>query len=114
MYRTFEGCSSLIETPNLPEVITNLERTFYGCSSLTKAPNIPKNVTNMKETFMHCFLLSGIMTINATNLSSCPFAFSSAGTKGTGLTVIVPNETARNLLKSKSYADLKYVSIVGE
>lgn len=54
MYRTFENCENLIESPAIPSGITTLYWTYAKCVNMTTAPTIPNNVTDMYGTFSNC------------------------------------------------------------
>ena len=54
MYRTFENCENLIESPTIPSGITTLYWTYFKCINMTTAPTIPNNVTDMYGTFSNC------------------------------------------------------------
>ena len=58
MIDTFNGCTALIEAPEIPTSVTIMRSTFSGCSSLTKAPIIPDSVTDMNSTFRDCTSLT--------------------------------------------------------
>ena len=51
---TFDGCTALINAPQIPNTITDLSNTFRDCTALTSAPTIPDSVTNMYGTFAGC------------------------------------------------------------
>lgn len=63
MYRTFENCENLIESPAIPSGITTLYWTYFKCVNMTTAPTIPNNVTDMYGTFSNCFVLTEAPTI---------------------------------------------------
>ena len=63
MYRTFENCENLIESPAIPSGITTLYWTYFKCVNMTTAPTIPNNVTDMYGTFSNCFVLAEAPTI---------------------------------------------------
>ena len=51
----FDGLSSLKElTCKIPNSVNNIEFTFNGCTSLVTSPEIPSGVTSMFGTFQHC------------------------------------------------------------
>ena len=58
MYRTFENCENLVESPAIPSGITTLYWTYAKCVNMTTAPTIPNNVTDMYGTFSNCFVLA--------------------------------------------------------
>ena len=63
MYRTFENCENLVESPAIPSGITTLYWTYAKCVNMTTAPTIPNNVTDMYGTFSNCFVLAEAPTI---------------------------------------------------
>ena len=71
---------SLKYAPAIPKNVTNLDNAFNGCSSLINPPDMTNaiNVTSMYWTFYSCSILTGEMEINAnpTRYSSC-FAYTS-------------------------------------
>ena len=54
MYRTFENCENLIESPAIPSGITTLYWTYFKCINMTTAPTMPNNITDMYGTFSNC------------------------------------------------------------
>ena len=72
MTDTFNGCTSLIQAPELPLSVTSMRSTFYGCSGLTEAPVIPISVTDMNSTFRDCTALvqAPVIPANVTNLGA--------------------------------------------
>ena len=50
----FRDCTSLIQAPEIPSGVTNMDSCFSGCKSLTQAPVIPSSVTNMSYCFSGC------------------------------------------------------------
>ena len=109
----FSNCKSLAVTPRLPDSVTNMEQAFFGCTNLTTVTNIPNSVTDLGFAFSACIKLSGLITINTTALTDGSYTFSSkAGAEGSGLTVVVPNDTVRQLLIKNSSYDSTKVSIV--
>lgn len=58
MYRTFENCENLVESPAIPSGITTLYWTYFKCVSMVKAPVLPENVTDMYGTFNNCKALT--------------------------------------------------------
>lgn len=54
----FAGCASLIDAPDIPDVVVYLGRAFSGCTALVEPPSIPQSVTNMSETFKGCTSLA--------------------------------------------------------
>ena len=53
MPATFLGCTSLVNVPVIPELVTNLEATFYQCSSLRGTILINSSIvtSTMNSTF---------------------------------------------------------------
>ena len=95
------------------EILTEIEgapvatmiSTFEDCTNLITAPEIPESITYMQSTFSGCTKLSGILKINSTSLSVTQDSFEKAATEGTGLKVLVPNESMKQ--KLSSYANDK-------
>lgn len=84
--------------------IVDMRNTFCDCTNLVQAPDIPSSAIAIAGIFTRCTNLSGVLKIYSTELTVCNSAFSNAATSGTGLKVVVPNESARNKLSS----DLTY------
>ena len=63
MSGTFEGCTKLVESPDLPSNVTTIEGAFYNCTFLEEAPTIPSSVTNVDYTFYGCSKLTQAPTI---------------------------------------------------
>ena len=80
------------------KTITSLESTFDGCSNLKVTPEIPESVTNMSYTFRYCYKLQGDIIVNAspTTYTAC---FQDAGTQSTGI-VLKGSSTVLNELAS--------------
>lgn len=57
MNNTFEGCTSLVQTPKIPETVISLNGTYKGCTALSNTPTIPDSVQNMSNTFSGCTAL---------------------------------------------------------
>ena len=72
LQNTFKNCSSLVDSPTIPNTTTNMEGTFNGCSALENAPRIPDSVINMESTFEGCSSLTAIQNVpaNVTNLTN--------------------------------------------
>ena len=95
------------------EILTEIEGapvatmiyTFADCANLITAPEIPESITYMESTFSGCTKLSGILRINSTNLYYGSGVLENAATEGTGLKVLVPNESMKQ--KLSSYANDK-------
>ena len=88
MYRTFYGCTSLATAPVIPDSVTSMNYTFYGCTSLVNAPTIPNSVTGMTGTFQNCANLTGIVRVNSSRVSNATNIFTGT-TKN--ITVQVPS-----------------------
>ena len=61
----FADCKNMLEAPEIPKGVTNMEHAFYNCVSLIETPRIPESVTNMNNTFQWCTSLQ-----RATNIPS--------------------------------------------
>ena len=70
MDRTFVDCKGLTIAPEIPEGVRNMALTFSGCVNLTTAPIIPSKVTNIAGTFYMCEKLTGVVVINAEQLTA--------------------------------------------
>ena len=70
MNRTFVDCKGLTIAPEIPEGVRNMALTFSGCVNLTTAPTIPSRVTNIAGTFYSCEKLTGVVVINAEQLTA--------------------------------------------
>lgn len=57
MYRCFENCTSLIESPTIPNGVSNMGYAYYNCVNLAAAPVLPNGVTDMYNTFNKCINL---------------------------------------------------------
>ena len=73
MSSCFNGCTSLVQVPNIPDSITNMRSCFNGCTKLEHVPNIPNSVTNMSFCFNGCTKLEQVPNIpdGVTNMSFC-------------------------------------------
>jgi len=69
MGATFRNCSKLTGAPVIPNSVTNMQGTFKGCTSLQTAPTIPSNVTLLYDTFYDCTALTGTLEINTNSTS---------------------------------------------
>ncbi|EMB20695.1 hypothetical protein HMPREF9723_02155 [Treponema denticola OTK] len=71
--KTFCKCENLVECPEIPYGVTNIESAFEGCTDLTTTPYIPDSVTDMKATFAGCTILTTITNIpnSVKNLHLC-------------------------------------------
>ena len=68
----FSGCTSLASAPEIPAGVTDLEACFSGCTSLASAPEIPDSVTNMNSCFSGCTsLTSATIPSSVTNMENC-------------------------------------------
>lgn len=56
----FAECCKLINAPNIPNTVFDMDFTFRNCESLSSVPRIPLNVTNMSNTFAGCTSLKSI------------------------------------------------------
>ena len=74
MQSTFQDCRSLETAPTISNHATNMQSTFQGCTSLETAPVIPESVTYIDYAFSNCTSLTGLVTINAANLTLTPWA----------------------------------------
>lgn len=52
--QTFYGCTNLVNIKNIPNSVINLRMTFRGCTKIETSPNIPNSVVNAKGTFYQC------------------------------------------------------------
>ena len=73
MRRCFNGCTSLVQVSNIPDSVTDMYSCFYGCTKLVQVPNIPDNVTDMSFCFTGCTKLEHVPNIpdSVTNMHSC-------------------------------------------
>ena len=73
MRRCFKGCTKLEHVPNIPDSVTDMYSCFYGCTKLVQVPNIPDGVTNMSFCFTGCTKLEHVPNIpdNVTDMSFC-------------------------------------------
>ena len=73
MTSCFNGCTSLVQVPNIPNSVTNMSSCFKGCTELEHVPNIPNSVTNMSFCFEDCTKLERVPNIpdGVTNMSFC-------------------------------------------
>ena len=76
MYSTFQGCSSLVNAPEIPSGVTDMNHTFYGCTKLVTAPKIPSGVIDMSYTFGGCTSLVTVPVI-PNSVFRMDYAFSS-------------------------------------
>ena len=63
MNSCFKGCTKLKNTPSIPNSVTNMISCFFGCTSITTSPNIPNAVTNLENTFNGCTSLLSVQNI---------------------------------------------------
>jgi len=73
MSSCFNGCTSLVQVPNIPDSITNMRSCFNGCTKLERVPNIPNGVTNMWRCFYGCTELEQVPNIpnSVTDMAGC-------------------------------------------
>ena len=73
MSSCFNGCTSLVQVPNIPDDVTDMTSCFYGCTKLEHVPNIPNSVTNMSFCFYGCTKLEHVPNIpnSVTNMRFC-------------------------------------------
>ena len=74
MSACFFNCKNLVQIPEIPNSVTNMEGCFYGgCTSLAQAPVIPNSVTNMFCCFSGCTSLTQAPVIpnSTTNMHEC-------------------------------------------
>lgn len=50
---TFEGCCNIVNTPVIPNQVTNCYRAFYNCNNLKRCTNL-SNVNNLDYSFYNC------------------------------------------------------------
>ena len=69
----FNGCTSLVQVPHIPDSVTDMRCCFKGCTKLEHVPNIPDNVTDMSFCFYGCTKLEHVPNIpdSVTNMHSC-------------------------------------------
>ncbi len=79
MTDTFNGCTTLIQAPQIPSTVTSIRSTFSGCSGLTNAPVIPESVTDMNSTFRDCTSLvqAPVIPDDVTNMGGTFFGCTS-------------------------------------
>ena len=65
----FYYCENLNKVYNLPKNVKTLASTFGGCKSLESVPSIPQTVTSMSYCFQNCENLSGVIYINASDIT---------------------------------------------
>lgn len=61
--------TNLVEAPEIPDTVTDMNYAFYGCTNLKEALVIPENVENLQYTFKNCINLTGNLIINTQALS---------------------------------------------
>jgi len=81
---TFDGCTSLVNAPVLPDTVENMDQAFFNCASLEEAPQLPSSVTDLTYAFSSCSALTvaptipyGVITMsamfeNCTSLETAP------------------------------------------
>ena len=62
---TFSGCTSLTTVSNLPDSLENMSLTFTNCISLVIAPHIPNGVQDMYSAFWRLYQSGNSATINS-------------------------------------------------
>ena len=92
--------------------IVEMRNAFKDCTNLVQAPDIPYGVEQISRAFSGCVNLSGVLTIYSTKLDFSGELFKNAATNGTGLKVVVPNESVRNILSSDSSYDKTKIQFV--
>lgn len=98
MYLTFKGCTSLEKVYDFPDSLSSLNLTFQGCSSLTTVPEIPSTVTNMSGTFWNCTSLENSPVI-PTSVTTMSMTFNNC----TNLKGIVTIESANISLANNAF-----------
>lgn len=109
MKSAFNTCTALQEAPTLPDGVTDLASAFIKCSAMQTLPNIPESVEVLDYAFQECTKASGVVEVNAQNLTgyanafyraamgdgcqitltgSCPLLAELAATKGAGNVVV--------------------------
>ena len=74
---TFENCTTLTASPDLPSSVTILDSTYKGCSNLTKIKSVPSTVTDLTDCFKNCSSLESIdefdvpLSVLKTNAEDC-------------------------------------------
>ena len=63
LHNTFYECSEMIESPVIPNTITDLWGTYSGCTNLKSSPIIPQSVRKMQWAFEYCESLQQIPNI---------------------------------------------------
>ena len=73
MKSCFNGCTSLVQVPNIPNSVTDMSSCFGGCTKLERVPNIPNSVTDMSWCFKDCTKLEQVPNLpdGVTNMSYC-------------------------------------------
>ena len=73
MTNCFNGCTSLVQVPNIPNSVTDMSSCFGGCTKLERVPNIPNSVTDMSWCFKDCTKLEQVPNLpdGVTNMSYC-------------------------------------------
>ena len=110
--KAFSDCTALTETPVLPDSVTQMDNALFKCSGLTKLPNIPASAVSMQYTFQDCYGItdvngvvipesvtnmiatffnlrnaSGVIEINAQNLTAYDNAFQNAAANTTQISL---------------------------
>lgn len=116
----FWKCTLLEEAPKIPEGVESMHNAFLDCTNLKQAAEIPSTVKYIGSVFENCTNLKGTLKINSQQIELNSVydnkpgeeSLLNAGTRGTGLTVIVPNDDVRELLIQNSGYDPSKVKIV--
>ena len=75
MYLTFWECTELIETPTIPDTVTDMPGTFCYNTNLKKVTRMPNSITNMTSTFYGCTNLEEVDNLS-NKLESMSYTFS--------------------------------------
>ena len=94
LYKTFKGCSNMIQAPKIPEKVVCIDYAFAECDSLVTAPVVPKDVMYMDYAFTYSSALSGSITIHAN-----PISYYNSFT-GTQLTEIIGSTSMKEELSA--------------
>ena len=72
---TFSSLSRIVETPELPSNVTELNQTFKDCLNLKKVTIDTTNMTNMYNAFYGCPNLKDISNVKFNNTTDARYAF---------------------------------------
>lgn len=92
--------------------VASMKETFKDCTNLVQAPDIPSGVSQLAKCFSGCVNLQGEMTIYSKKNYNFNNVFENAGTNGSGLKVIVPNDEIREKLSSDTSYDKTKIEFV--